>query len=339
MRLYLLIPEHISFACRFFLPPFLTFILGNILFELLAFNFLKLNQTLIYQLPSIEGISTGIKLNEINARLLWATSIMLYFFIIIQFGHFILTTLKTSINRSTLIFFVLLASMISLMETYYLATVSPSKSPIASIFHFTFTTLSISGLFTSIQLATLQTILNILNLTALLTVPFGIVAGCCIMHKIPSMSLKNPEYFLNRSKQLKKLVMFSSMTMVIGVIHMQLWLSWPLSLVSESRKITELSSVILTTCQYWGIFYSLIIGSLYFPSARYLSHHATLALLQEDDKTLRENPSAWLKRHNMQFSFSSSCISQMITIIAPMLVGSLGTTLSQLSSFFAINQN
>lgn len=325
------IPQHISFALRFFFPPFLTFILGNILFELLAFSFLRLNQTLIYNLPSIDAISAGVKLHEIKARLLWATSVMLYFFIIIRFTLFIWTTLKTSVTKSTLLFFILLASVIFLVEIVYLATVSPSESPIASIFHFTFTTLATSGLFTATQLATLQHTLDIINITALLITPFSIVTGCCIMHRIPSTLLKKPAYFLNRSKQLNKLIAFSSITMVIGIIHMQLWLSWPLSLVPESSQITQLHAVILITCQYWGIFYSLVIASLYFPTANYLSHHATLALLQSNDETLRRDPSVWLKKNNMQFSLSSPSISQIITIIAPMLVGSSGNILSQLT--------
>lgn len=323
------IPQHISFALRFFFPPFLTFVLGNILFELLAFNFLRLNQPLIYNLPSIDGISTGVKLHEIKSRLLWATCVMLYFFIIMQFALFIWTTLKTSITTSTLAFFILLASTIFLVEIVYLATISPSKSPIASIFHFTFTTLATSGLFTATQLATLQNTINILNITALLITPFSIMTGCCIMHRIPSTPLKKPAYFLNRSKQLNTLIVFSSITMVIGIIHMQLWLSWPLSLVPESSKIIQLNAIILITCQYWGIFYSLIIASLYFPTANYLNHHATLALLQGNDETLRRDPSVWLKKNNMQFSLSSPSIRQVITIIAPMLVGSSGNLLSQ----------
>lgn len=333
MTLSQLIPKHISFSLRFFLPPFLIFILGNVLFELLAFNFLKLNQTLIYQLPSIDGISTNISLSEMKTRLLWATSVMVYFFIVLRFSVFVWHTLQTSVTKLTLFFFILLASTIFLTETYYLTHISPSESPIASIFHFTFSTLSISGLFTSAELAILKTTLDTLNLTALLIVPFGIVTGCCIMHKIPCTSLKSPTYFLNRSRQLNELIALSSAVMVTGVIHMQLWLSWPISLVPTSDKITQLSSIIFITSQYWGIFYSLIIASFYFPSADYLNHHAKLALLQSDDNELKQNPSAWLKENNMQLSLSSSSLSQIITVIAPMLVGSLGSVLSQLTSF------
>jgi hypothetical protein len=328
-----LIPEHIGFALRFFFPPLITFILGNVLFECLAFNLLKLNQTLIFQLPDVNSMSSEIKLYEIKARLLWATSVMLYFFIIIRFAVFIWSTFNTCATKLTILFFTLLASSLFLIEAYYLTHISPSKSPIASIFHLTFTTLSTSGLFTSVQLSTLENTLNILNLTALLTVPFGITAGCCIMHHIPFTQRKEPEYFLNRSTQLKELMTLSSAVMVIGIIHMQLWLSWPLSLVPQSKEITQLSAIILVICQYWGVFYSLVIASLYYPSANYLSQQAKIALLQSDNQTLRENPSTWLTENNMQLSLTSSSFSQIIIVIAPMLAGSLGSTFSQLIPF------
>jgi hypothetical protein len=153
------------------------------------------------------------------------------------------------------------------------------------------------------------------------------------MHHIPCTQRKEPEYFLNRSTQLKELMTLSSAVMVIGIIHMQLWLSWPLSLVPQSKEITQLSAIILVICQYWGVFYSLVIASLYYPSANYLSQQAKIALLQSDNQTLRENPSTWLTENNMQLSLTSSSFSQIIIVIAPMLAGSLGSIFSQLIPF------
>ncbi|GFO74306.1 hypothetical protein BPLS_P0922 [Bathymodiolus platifrons methanotrophic gill symbiont] len=56
------IPEHILFALRFLLPPFLTLTLAKILFELLAFNFLDLKQSLIQHTSVINEISATVKL-------------------------------------------------------------------------------------------------------------------------------------------------------------------------------------------------------------------------------------------------------------------------------------
>ena len=72
------------------------------------------------------------------------------------------------------------------------------------------------------------------------------------MHEIPVPAHQEPEYLLNQSKQLKKLITGGSEVMVIGIIHMQLWLNWPLSFVEEIPEIGQLQSVTLLACKYWG---------------------------------------------------------------------------------------
>lgn len=329
MKCIQLIPEHVFFALRFFLAPFFTLILAKTLFELLAFNFLDLNQVLIQQVSGVQEISGVIQTNEIKARLLWATSVMVYFFIMIGFGAFIWNLLKSSETKLTLLIFVIIASAISVVETSYLLNVESAESPIASIFRFTFDALSGSGLFTANQLFIVHTTLDIINLIGFLVVPFGIVAGCCIMHEIPLTSHKDAEYFLGRSVQLKKLITGGSAVMVIGVIHMQLWLNWPLAFLGGAEDIIQLKSITLLICQYWGVSYSLIIAALYVPSVSYLSNQAKLALQQGSDREQRKDPSKWLIENHMMFSPIAS-LPQILTVIAPMLVGTFGSTLSDL---------
>lgn len=329
MKCSQLIPEHAFFALRFFIPSFLTLILAKILFELLAFNFLDLNQALIQHGSVVDKIPAAVKLNEIKARLLWVTSVMVYFFIMVGFGSFIWNILRNSITKSTLLFFIVIASTISAIETSYLLNVESSKSPLASIFSFTFDALSGSGIFTSNQLIIVHTTLDAINLIGFLVVPFGLMAGCCIMHEIPFIAHKKPEYFLGRSEQLKKLINGGSAVMIIGVIHMQLWLNWPLTFVEETKEIVQLKSVTLSICQYWGVSYSLIIAAVYFPAASYLSDQAKLAILQGSDEELKQDPSKWLIKNNMMFSPIAS-LPQVIAVIAPMLAGSFGSSLSDL---------
>lgn len=212
-----------------------------------------------------------------KARLLWVTSVIVYFFTTIGFGIFIWNILRNSITKSTLIVFIILAATIFIVETNYLLNADPSESPTASIFRFTFDSLSVSGLFTTNQLFLVHRTLDAINLIALLIVPSGVIAGCCIMHKIPITPDKQAEYYLGCSEQLKKLIAGSSTVMVIGIIHMQLWLNWPLAFLDESKEIVQLKVVTQLVCQYWGVSYSLIIASLYLPAASYLSNQASKA--------------------------------------------------------------
>ena len=92
-------------------------------------------------------------------------------------------------------------------------------------------------------------------------------------------------------------------------------------------RIIEKLPVLLLICQYWGVSYSLIIAALFIPAASYLSNQAKQALLLGDDEELKQDPSTWLLENNMMFSPIAS-LPQIIAIIAPMLAGSFGTTLS-----------
>lgn len=110
-------PEHTLFALRIFLPPFLVLVLAKMLFELLAFDFLDLNQILAQSVITVDEVSNNVTLDEFKARLLWLTSVLVYFFIMAGFAVFIWDTLKNSITKSTLWFFIVLASTITAVET------------------------------------------------------------------------------------------------------------------------------------------------------------------------------------------------------------------------------
>lgn len=78
--------------------------------------------------------------------------------------------------------------------------------------------------------------------------------------------------------------------------------------------------------------YSLIIAAVYLPAQSYLSNQAKLSLLHGSDEELKKEPTKWLIENNMLFSIVAS-LPQIIAVIAPMLVGSFGSTLSGLAFF------
>lgn len=248
------VPKHMLFALRFSIPPLLTLVLGKVLFELLAFNIFDLNQYLIRNSPATHDINTPVKLSEIKARLLWITSVMVYFFINAGFGVFLWNTFRRSITKATLWSFILIAATLSAVETIYLLNVDPSESPLASIFSFTFDSLSGSGLYTAHELLNIHFIVDVINLVAFIVAPFSIMAGGCIMHEMPINARMDLKYLLAQSRRLKKLVIGGSAIMVIGVIHMQLWLNWPLTFIDASKETVLLESITQAVCQYGGCY-------------------------------------------------------------------------------------
>jgi hypothetical protein len=147
MKFSQLIPEYILFALRFFLPPFLTFLLGKVLFEILAFDFINFNQILIEHSYPADKVPVIISLNEIKARLMWLTSVIVYLFVISSFVVFAWTILKGLKSTATLYIFIGIVLVVTKFESIYVINVETADSPITSIFSFTFDALSAAKLF------------------------------------------------------------------------------------------------------------------------------------------------------------------------------------------------
>jgi hypothetical protein len=326
------VPKHKLFALRFFIPPILTLLLGKVLFELLVFNFFDLNQYMIRNSSVTHDINTLVKLYEIKARLLWVTSVMASFFINVGFGIFLWNTFRRSLTKGTLWSFLLIAATISALETIYFLYVDASESPIANIFNFTFDSLSGSGLYTANELFIIHSTLDVINLITFIIAPFGIMAGSCIMHEMPMNAHMELKYLLDQSGRLKKLITWGSAIMVIGVIHMQLWLNWPLTFSEGSEMIDQLKPITLAISQYWGVTYTLAIAALYLPAASYLSDQAKIVIERGTDEELKQNSSKWLLENRMSLSAVAQ-LPQIVAIIGPMLVGSFSSTLSELIFF------
>jgi hypothetical protein len=326
------LPKDFLFTLRFFIPAFLTLMLGKILFELLAFNFQELNQYLLQNVGKANQLTVVVKINEIQARLLWLTSVMLYFFIITGLSVFLWNILKNALTKMTLLIFVLIGVIISAMEIIYLLQVDYLQSPLLSIFNFTFNTLLGSRLFSANELFVIHATLNIINLITIIIPLFIMLAGCCILFEKPLVVVKEPVYFREKSSLLKKLVTGSSAMMVIGIVHMQLWLNWPVTFIGDAQVIEQFKSITLSICRYWGVVYTLTIAALYLPAANYLSNQAKVAIETGQDEEIKKDPVKWLVENKMLVSPIAQ-LPQIVAVVAPMLVGSLTSTLSGIISY------
>lgn len=332
MMLSKTISKDTLYALRFIVVPFAVLILGKILFESLAFKFPQLHQNLIAHFPETKQISSTINFQESKARLLWATSVIIYFCVCAVFGAFIWNTLRRSMTRSTLLLFISVALFFSMTEIIYFIQVDLSKSPIATIFLFTFDSLQSSGQYSDNQLNIIRITLSMINLIAIPIVPFGILTGCCIMYKHQRTSNTNLDDLLNQSKHIKELLAGGSAVMVIGIAHMQLWLNWPLSFLPVDNVRQQIEAITLAVSQYWGVLYTLTMAAIYLPAAFSLTEQARGIIKTGQNEDVKKNPELWLAENKMVLSLSTQ-LPQLVTMIAPMLVGSFGSTLGKIISF------
>lgn len=162
MQLQKVISNNKIFSFRFIIAPFAIFLTGKILFELLAFKFPELNHPLIEHFSKTNLISESTSLLEAKARLLWATSVVMYFFVCTVFAVFISHILHHKLTRKDLILFVSIALVFSMAELAYLSLKEdPTTSPLVTIFLFTFDSLKASGQYTEYQLGLLYSLLLI----------------------------------------------------------------------------------------------------------------------------------------------------------------------------------
>ncbi len=310
-------------SIKFAIPPLLTILLGKLLFETLAFDFPQLNSPLINKLALNEtAASTDISLYELKARLLWLSSVLLYFFVNLGFICFLWTVLKKT-KQSEFLTLLLITACLACMDLIYFALSKSDRSPLVNIFHFSFDTLSASGLFSPLRLTSIHSVLNIINLLAIVIIPFSIVSGCCIIkQKASDLHQVNKQFLL-----LKEFIKGASAILIVGIIHMQLWLSWPLSLSPKLPELEKMKSIIAMIIQYWGICYSLTIAAFYLPVAAHLRHIALEIEYKHDSANINE--------HNKQLSNTLSLIQPSITqltqvavMLGPMLVGTISPALT-----------
>lgn len=313
---------HSLYIMRFAIPPLLTILFGKILFEMLIFDFPLLSDQIKTHLFSTENkISLNLSFQESKARLLWLSSVLLYFFVNIGFFAFLWGILKKR-TRPELIKLMVITLTIVALEIIYLFSVESVNSPTNNLFRFPFDSISATKLFSPDKLSILFYILCIINLIAIIIIPCSILTGCCIIStKAETIAELNKQYVL-----LKEFIKGSSAILVVGVIHMQLWLNWPLSFLSDYAHINGLKDVISSIIQYWGICYSLTIAAFYLPIARHLLAH--IQLFENDAEFSSQQLGI-----NSLIQSASTHLPQIVAILGPMLIGTISPSLTELISF------
>lgn len=328
MNNYLTFPEKLRLSLPFAVPPILAIFVGKLMFEMLAFDFPQLSGNLASYFSTKNGeFAFSTNLLETKARILWITSVLLYFFVNFGFFSFLWTSLR-KYTQSNIALLTGVVVLISMVEILYFLSVSPLDSPIKTIFHFTFDALSASTLLSHHNLQFVYYTLNLINIIAIVVAPMSIVTGCCVI----SQTAQNLDQLNTQFLWLKNFIKGSSAVMITGIIHMQLWLSWPLSLIPEFPQISELKEVVLTVIQYWGICYSLTIAALYFPLSTYLYDQAKIQTENLEEHEQPARPLSWFDE-TLSVQSATGKIPQIVAILGPMLIGSLSPAMTDLFAF------
>lgn len=174
----------------------------------------------------------------------------------------------------------------------------------------------------------MSTTLDLINFLAIVASPLSIVTACCVISQ-PSNEI---DQIHAQFSWLKDFVKGSSAAMIIGLVHMELWLSWPIKLIPEFPHVKELNEIIFNIIQYWGFCYSITIAAVYRPVVIYLRKKASeFKKAAADQDKSGELPAGLEKGSGMQVIAEK--IPQIAAILAPMLIGTLSPAINNLFAF------
>jgi len=318
-------------AClRYTVPSILVIVMAFAIFEIVAFDLKDIGIQITEFLASSNSTSLVSQINESNARIKWGTISLLYLFASICLLVISINTLRQFLTRRPLWIFVGTAIFLAFVWLGYLVYGLSRNEPVSMIFMFTFNTLTMSGRFEAGQLDSIQAVIDSINIFATVIPVVGVIASCSTLVPCVSQGKEGAYYYANQMRYLKGLMNTGSVMLLVGILHMSIWLRWPSALLGDAKLLVEdINKFSLAVSTFWGVAFTLLIAAYYIPAARTLNRRAKAALadVYDDPVELR----GWLQENNLEMTTASQ-IREIVTISGPLLAGSLSTSLLGISA-------
>jgi hypothetical protein len=161
----------------------------------------------------------------------------------------------------------------------------------------------------------------------------SLVTGSCIMADKNKIRKDDLQVLVLQMRQLKKFIGIVSVMLVAGVLHMIAWLHWPTALIADKSLAAHVVNFSEAIGLYWGATFSLLIATFYIPAAWSISKRAEDIITAYPEQTQGMEMQEWLQKHSMSLSPLQQ-VPQLLAMLAPLLVGPIGATVSKLSSPF-----
>jgi hypothetical protein len=309
------------------LPAIITILAGKLLFELYLPEFPSLIASIKPFLADPALMTRDINLHELSGRLFWIGSVLLYLFVNSAFLLFLRHINQCNQHKKP---FGLIGALSALLifELGYLIFAVAENSPLKTIFHFTFDLISLSVTVDQQVIASIPPLVHLINLASILA-PLYTIYTACRLATITSYEL---DVLATHLTQLNGLIKASSMLMISGIIHMQLWLHWPLQLIPNHPDIDLIKRFIQTVIEYWSVCYTLTIAALYIPLAYHLKQQAIRLCREQQLSCEKTDLPEWLGENPLSHSLATQ-LPQLVAILGPILAGTLVPSLNNLFNF------
>ncbi|WP_374089481.1 hypothetical protein [Methylomicrobium lacus] len=194
------------------------------------------------------------------------------------------------------------------------------------IFDTTYQALRVCPLISLTMLNMVHHVILLINLLATVAPVFILIAISCAIASPTDTENLDLKFFVDRMNYLKQGIMIGSLILLFGLIHMDVWMQWPVELIEAPDIKDKVQSSLVVISQFWGIAYSLILISFYATAVYFWRYRTSLYLVLSSPQT---DISAWLDDNGFTFSWHKHVL-QIGTMLTPFLAGSLRTGLDLL---------
>ncbi|AMK76394.1 MULTISPECIES: Ish1 domain-containing protein [Methylomonas] len=318
-------------ALRFALAPLLVYILALATLEFGGLGFKGIVETLHPQTNTFTELSPTLLIMN-HARVTWLCAVLIFASLAIAVMSASVLIMRSALSSQGFISFLLAGTGLSVIGLAQLWASTTPDSNLGLIFRITQAGLRNSANFTDTDLASITTLVTLVNVLAAIAPIFVMLAGCSLLTIPTNSETTDPRRFLRRRMtQLKALTDLGSALLVAGALHMLVWLRWPIAFTEDAAMQKAFGEWALSVTLYCGTTYSLMIAAFYIPCSWALSKNAETSLQRALPDWSESELADWLDK----YGFSSAPIRQLpqiIAALAPMLAGPIGSAISSLGN-------
>jgi len=310
----------------FMLPPMLLYALAVVLFEASADPDKPFKPLLLaaVQGAGVPGVEQA--LAELKARLVWLSAALLNIVVPLVAMLYCIVTLRRSVGRGELIVTAAIGALLGAAILAQLTFGAGQGSVMYElVFGFTYSILARAGSFGDEYLQKVYVIIALINVLAAIAPVFILMTTCATVASLANED--DPEHIAVRARHLKEVIAVASVFLVVGVLHMSVWLGWASSLSNDPGLQSGLSGVASSVSAYWGVAFTTVLIGAYVPPALYLNKRAQALVREIGQATTPEEAEQWLSARGLSFKLSNQ-LTQVLSIIAPFLAAPLSATMS-----------
>ncbi len=264
---------------------------------------------------------------ELKVRYIWFATILVNFVVCLYAFSLSSIIIYRSHTKKRLVLISVIGSALIIVGFVSLLYSQATHNAIFTmIYHFSFSTLQATGIYSKAFLSHVESLLALTNTLAVIVPCIGLLAAASTLAPSPTQNDNGLTHLTTQMRHLKGVLNIGSALLVGGILHMSAWLRWPAGLLSDPNEQAALSGAILSITMFWGAAFTLMLISTYGPAVSYLSKKARNLAEQAHQAGTIQDTQRWLDDNHFSFTLGEQ-LPQISAILGPVLAGPVGSFL------------